>query len=66
MRVEFETGFVDAEIVSGRVIEMKVPLSGQRIRLHISRNGLAPVVVPPNSWIEVSECKALAERKSLA
>ncbi|MEQ1886784.1 MAG: glycoside hydrolase family 57 protein [Bryobacteraceae bacterium] len=66
VRVEFETGFVDAEIVHGRVLELKAPIAGHRVRLHLSHNGLPPVTLPPHDWLEVGECMALAtQRKSL-
>lgn len=66
VQVEFETGFVDAEIARGRIVELKAPLVGNRIRVHVSRNGLAPAIVPADGWIEVGECMALAVRLKLA
>ena len=65
VQVEFETGFAVAEIARGRTVEVKVPLAGHRVRVHLSRNGLAPEIVPANGWIEVAECVALAAQRKL-
>jgi len=66
VQVEFETGFVNAEIARGRTLELKVPLAGHRVRVHLSHNGLPPEIVPANRWIEVADCIALAaQRRSL-
>jgi alpha-amylase/alpha-mannosidase (GH57 family) len=61
IEVEFETGTVDAEIAVGRITEIRAPLAGHRFRVRVSHNGLAPVLVPANGWIEVGECMALAK-----
>jgi len=59
VEVEFETGFVPAEIVVGRITELRVPLAGHRLRLHLSRNGLPAAMLPTQGWIEVGECMTL-------
>lgn len=61
--VEFETGAVPAEIVVGRITELRVPLAGHRMRVHLSRNGLPGVTLPAHGWIEVGECMALSREK---
>ena len=61
IEVEFETGVVPAEIVVGRVTELRVPLAGHRMRLHLAKNGLPAATLPTQGWIEVGECMALAK-----
>src|SRR6266700_1845871 len=55
IEVEFETGMVEAEIASGRILEMRAPLAGHRFRVHVSHNGLAAVTLPTHGWIEIGE-----------
>jgi alpha-amylase/alpha-mannosidase (GH57 family) len=50
--IEFETGPVPVEIARGRIIEMGTPLAGKQFRVTVSRNGLPPLTVPANAWIE--------------
>ena len=66
IEVEFESGVVPAEIVVGRVTELRVPLAGHRIRLHLAKNGLPAATLPTHGWIEVGECMALAKPDLLA
>ena len=66
IEVEFETGVVPAEIVVGRVTEMRVPLAGHRMRLHLAKNGLPAATLPTQGWIEVGECMALVKTDLLA
>jgi alpha-amylase/alpha-mannosidase (GH57 family) len=66
IEVEFETGVVPAEIVVGRVTELRVPLAGHRMRLHLAKNGLPAATLPTHGWIEVGECMALAKADLLA
>ena len=61
IEVEFETGVVPAEIVVGRITELRVPLAGHRMRLHLSKNGLPAATLPTHGWIEVGECMALVK-----
>ncbi len=62
IEVEFESGVVPAEIVVGRVTELRVPLAGPRMRLHLAKNGLPAATLPTQGWIEVGECMALVKR----
>ena len=64
IEVEFESGVVPAEIVVGRVTELRVPLSGHNMRLHLSKNGLPAAMLPAQGWFEVGECMALVKRVS--
>ncbi len=66
IEVEFETGVVPAEIAVGRVTELRVPLAGHRMRLHLAKNGLPAATLPTQGWIEVGECMALAKANLLA
>jgi alpha-amylase/alpha-mannosidase (GH57 family) len=61
IEVEFETGVVTAEIVVGRVTELRVPLAGRSIRLNLSKNGLPAATLPTQGWIEVGECMSLVK-----
>lgn len=61
--VEFETGIVPAEVAVGRITELRVPLAGHRLRVHLSRNGLPAASLPSHGWIEVGECMALSREK---
>jgi alpha-amylase/alpha-mannosidase (GH57 family) len=66
IEVEFESGVVPAEIVVGRVTELRVPLAGPRLRLHLAKNGLPAATLPTHGWIEVGQCMALAKADLLA
>lgn len=61
IRVEFETGITEAQVVVGRIAEMQVPLAGHRFRVHVSHNGLPAMTLPAQGWIEIGECMALAK-----
>jgi hypothetical protein len=50
---------VAVEIASGRITEVRAPLAGHRLRVHLSRNGLPVATLPMHGWIEVGECMAL-------
>jgi alpha-amylase/alpha-mannosidase (GH57 family) len=66
IEVEFETGLVPAEIVVGRITELRVPLAGRSLRIQLSRNGLPAATLPAKGWFEVGECMALAKRTGIA
>ncbi|MBZ5606481.1 MAG: glycoside hydrolase, partial [Acidobacteriia bacterium] len=51
--IEFESGPVETQIAAGRIIELRAPLAGQRFRVALSMNGLPPVTVPAQGWIEL-------------
>jgi alpha-amylase/alpha-mannosidase (GH57 family) len=61
VQIEFETGIVSAEIASGRITEMRAPLAGRHLRVHLSRNGLPVATLPMHGWIDVGECMALVK-----
>ena len=62
IEVEFESGVVPAEIVVGRVTELRVPLAGRNMRVHLSNNGLPAATLPAQGWFEVGECMALVKK----
>lgn len=51
--VEFDGGGNETRVVRERVVEMEAPVTGPRFRVAVKRNGLAPVMVPGDGWIEV-------------
>ena len=51
-----------AEVIVGRVTELRVPLAGRNMRLHLSNNGLPAAMLPAQGWFEVGECMALVKR----
>jgi alpha-amylase/alpha-mannosidase (GH57 family) len=54
--VEFESGPVGVEIAADRIIEICARRAGGRFRVALSqKNGLPPVMVPANGWIEIGE-----------
>ena len=65
IQVEFEEGNVEAEIAVGRITELHVPLTGHRFRVQVSHNGLPPMTLPAQGWIEIGECMALAKQMPL-
>ncbi len=53
--VEFDSGPVGVDVAADRIIEIRARRAGPRFRVSISQNGLAPVTVPVNGWIEIGE-----------
>jgi alpha-amylase/alpha-mannosidase (GH57 family) len=51
--IEFDKGPAQATIAQGRIIEMSAPLAGKRFRVTIARDGLPPLSVPAEGWIEI-------------
>ena len=51
--VEFETGVVPAEVVRGRIVEMKALRSGKMFRVVVKRDGLVVGRLPGSGWIAV-------------
>jgi alpha-amylase/alpha-mannosidase (GH57 family) len=50
--IEFENGAAAAQVVRGRVVEMEAPRKGDRFRITVERDGLAPMTLPAEGWIE--------------
>jgi alpha-amylase/alpha-mannosidase (GH57 family) len=51
--VEFETGPAPTRAATGRITELAAPLAGARFRIQAEHNGLPPVRLPPQGWIEL-------------
>jgi alpha-amylase/alpha-mannosidase (GH57 family) len=58
-KIEFETGIAETRVALRRIIELSAHLIGQpgqagwRFRITIARDGLPPVTVPADGWIEL-------------
>jgi alpha-amylase/alpha-mannosidase (GH57 family) len=52
-KIEFETGVAETRVAIRRVIELSARVAGQRFRIAMTRDGLPPVLVPANGWIEL-------------
>jgi hypothetical protein len=50
--IEFENGAAAAQVVRGRVVEMEAPRTGDRFRITVERDGLPPMTLPAEGWIE--------------
>jgi alpha-amylase/alpha-mannosidase (GH57 family) len=51
--VEFETGEIEAEIVRGRIVEIKAPKAGKRFRVVVKKGGLTAGTLPVQGWIGI-------------
>ena len=51
--VEFETGGVAAEVVRGRIVEMKAPKVGKMFRVAVTKDGLVVAILPAQGWIAI-------------
>jgi len=51
--IEFETGTAETHVARGRILEMSAPKAGRRFRVSIARDGLPPVTIPAQNWIEL-------------
>ena len=60
-KIEFETGVADTRVAIRRIVELSAHLMGQpgqpgrRFRITIARDGLPPVKVPAEGWIELGK-----------
>jgi alpha-amylase/alpha-mannosidase (GH57 family) len=52
--VEFDNGPVEAQVATGRIVELRAPRSGGRFRITVARDGLPLATVPAQGWIELS------------
>jgi hypothetical protein len=50
--IEFENGAAAAQVVIGRIVEMEAPRQGDRFRVVVTRDGLPPITLPAEGWIE--------------
>ncbi len=51
--IEFERGPAYTREVAGRVVELVATLEGRRFRVRAERDGLAPVTLPPEGWLDI-------------
>lgn len=51
--VEFENGPAEVKSARAHIVEIEAPLTGNRFRVTIAREGLPPAVVPAEGWIEI-------------
>jgi alpha-amylase/alpha-mannosidase (GH57 family) len=49
--IEFESGPATAQVVTGRVLEIQALRKGDRFRVTVERDGLAPMTMPAEGWI---------------
>ena len=50
--IEFENGPAETRVVMGRIVEMEAPRKGDRFRVTVQRDGLPPMTLPAEGWIE--------------
>jgi hypothetical protein len=49
--IEFEGGAAAAEVVRGRVVEMKAAKAGKMFRVVVKKEGLVVAALPAQGWI---------------
>ena len=49
--IEFENGPARTTVAAKQIVEMSAPLIGKKFRVTIARDGLPPVPVPAEGWI---------------
>ncbi len=60
-KIEFETGVADTRVAIRRIVELSARLidkpgqPGHRFRITIARDGLPPVTVPADGWIDLGK-----------
>ena len=52
--IEFELGASETHASTGRIVELEAAVAGPRFRISAQRNGLAPVTLPHEGWIDVT------------
>ncbi len=52
-RVEFEEGATESRVAVGRIVEIESPKLGQKFRVSVTVDGLAPTTLPAEGWIEL-------------
>ena len=53
-KIEFESGPVATEVARGKIVELRAKLAGARFRVTVTQDGLPPVDVPAEGWIDLS------------
>ena len=52
--IEFELGTSETHASTGRIVELEAAIVGPRFRVSAQRNGLAPVTLPHEGWIDAA------------
>lgn len=52
-KVEFENGPAATEAARGKIVELRAKLAGARFRVQVTADGLPPVDVPAEGWIDL-------------
>jgi alpha-amylase/alpha-mannosidase (GH57 family) len=51
--IVFDSGSSETQSATGRTLELRAPVTGSRFRVSVQRNGLAPVSLPQDGWIDI-------------
>jgi hypothetical protein len=52
--IEFDSAACETRSARNRVAELEASITGERFRIVATRNGLAPMTMPENGWIDVA------------
>ncbi len=52
--IVFDSGASETQVAKGRTVELCASVTGSRFRVSVQRNGLAPVTLPHDGWIDVA------------
>ena len=52
-KIEFDTGVADTKVARRRIVELSALRTGSRFRILILREGLPPITIPAEGWIEL-------------
>jgi hypothetical protein len=51
--IVFDVGASETQVATGRMVELRATVCGSRFRVSVQRNGLAPVTLPHDGWIDI-------------
>ncbi len=51
--IVFDVGASETQVATGRTVELRATVAGSRFRVSVQRDGLAPVTLPHDGWIDV-------------
>ncbi|MEO5923360.1 MAG: glycoside hydrolase family 57 protein [Bryobacteraceae bacterium] len=51
--IVFDTGTSETQAAVGRTVELRANVTGSRFRVSVQRQGLAPVTLPADGWIDI-------------
>ena len=52
--IEFDGATSETRSARDRIAELEAPITGERFRVVATRDGLAPMTMPENGWIDVA------------